>query len=82
MEHRPKEMKPWVKARIDKKDVAPDIQPEQYGKSFVTWWTSLQPTSRKMVDGLLTQDLHDDENWDWLKKGGTAGFYTVIIALS
>jgi hypothetical protein len=46
------------------------------------WWTSLQPTWRKTVDGKLAKDMPDDEKWGGLMKGGTAGIYTVVIALS
>jgi hypothetical protein len=76
------EMKAWIKARVDKKDVAPDVQPEEYGKSFMKWWTVLQPSWRKMDDGRLTKDTPDGEKWGGLLKGGTAGIYTVVVALS
>jgi hypothetical protein len=75
-------MKPWIKSRIDKKHVAPDVQPEEYGKSFMKWWTVLQPSWRRMVGGTLTKDMPDDEKWGVLMKGGTAGVYTVVVALS
>jgi hypothetical protein len=42
----------------------------------------LQPTWRRVVDGTLTKDTPDDEKWGGLMKGGTAGIYTVVIALS
>jgi len=67
---------------IDKKNVAPKVQPDKYGKSFMKWWTSLQPTWRKMVDGTLTKDVPVDEKWGALMKGGTTGIYTVVIGLS
>lgn len=76
------EMKAWIKARVDKKDVAPDVQPEEYGKSFMKWWTELQPSWRKMDNGRLTKDTPDGEKWRGLMKGGTAGIYTVVVALS
>jgi hypothetical protein len=78
-------MKPWIKSRIDKKDVAPRVQPVEYGKSFMKWWTALQPSWRRsMVGGTLTlaKDIPDDEKWGGLMKGGTAGIYTVVVALS
>jgi hypothetical protein len=75
-------MKPWIKAHVNKKDIAPKVRPEVYGKSFLKWWTSLQPNWRKMVDGTLGNDTPDDEKWGGLMKGGTSGIYTVVIALS
>jgi hypothetical protein len=46
------------------------------------WWTALQPTWRRTVDGTLTKDTPNDEKWGGLMKGGTAGIYTVVVALS
>ena len=49
------------------------------------WWTAIQPSWRQsMVDGILTKDIPDDdsEKWGGLMKGGTAGIYMVIVALS
>jgi hypothetical protein len=62
--------------------VAPDVQPEAYGKSFTKWWIALQPTWRRTEDGNLSKDTPDDEKWGGLLKGGTAGIYTVVVALS
>ena len=49
------------------------------------WWTAIQPSWRRStVDGTLTKDIPDDvlEKWGGLMKGGTAGIYTVVVALS
>jgi hypothetical protein len=47
------------------------------------WWTALQPSWRqKLVDGALATNIPADEKWEGLSKGGTAGIYTVIVALS
>jgi hypothetical protein len=35
-----------------------------------------------MVDGKLTKNTPEDEKWGGLMKGGTAGIYTVVVALS
>jgi len=35
-----------------------------------------------LVDGTLATDIPADEKWEGLTKGGTAGIYTVIVALS
>jgi hypothetical protein len=76
-------MKPWIRTRADKKDVAPNVQPVEFGKSFTKWWTAIQPSWRRsMVDGTLSKDTPDDEKWGGLMKGGTAGIYTVVVALS
>ena len=42
----------------------------------------MQPTWRRVVDGSLAKDKPDDEKWEGLMKGGTAGIYTVVVALS
>jgi hypothetical protein len=76
-------MKAWIKAHVNKKDVAPKVRSEEYGKSFMQWWTALQPSWRRsMANGTLTKDAPDDEKWGGLMKGGTAGIYTVVVALS
>jgi hypothetical protein len=46
------------------------------------WWKGLQPSWRDQGDGNLSRDIPTGENWVLLRKGGTAGIYTVIIALS
>ena len=76
------EMKAWIKVHADKKDVALEVQPEEYRKSFHKWWTALQPSWQKKVDGRLTKNTPDDEKWGGLMKGGTSGIYKVVIALS
>lgn len=35
-----------------------------------------------MVDGTLKKDALNDKKWEGLMKGGTAGLYTVVVALS
>jgi hypothetical protein len=67
---------------MDKKDVAPTVQPVEYGETFMKWWIALQPLWRRSMDGTLSKDTPDEETWRGLMKGGTAGIYTVVIALS
>ena len=80
--HRPKEVKAWIRARIDKKDITPKVRAGDYGKSFTKWWTALQPTWQRRADGTLAKKAPENEKWEGLKKGGTAGIYTVVVALS
>lgn len=41
----------------------------------------MQPSWRKEGD-VLVRGTPEDENWQVLRKGGTAGIYTVIMGLS
>ena len=48
------------------------------------WWTFLQPPWRKdtVVSLVHFRDIPSGETWQVLKKGGTAGIYVVVMALS
>jgi hypothetical protein len=46
------------------------------------WWKGLQPSWRDQDDGNLSRNMPTGENWPLLRKGGSAGIYTVIMALS
>jgi len=53
-----------------------------FAPAYVAWWRQLQPAWRTSVSGMLSQDIPQDEEWVSLAKGGTAGIYTVVVALS
>lgn len=42
----------------------------------------MQPAWRRLADGTLAKGTPDDKKWGSLMKGGTAGIYTVVVALS
>ena len=67
-----------------KKDVIPPIKPAVFGKRFVEWWTVIQPDWRKDEVATLVffRNIPQGENWQGMRKGGTAGIYVVIMALS
>jgi hypothetical protein len=44
----------------------------------MSWWTELQPRSRKD----LKQTIEANDNWDELQKGTANGFFIVVLALS
>jgi len=83
MKGRPQEVSDWMRSK--KKEVVPPVKPAQFGKQFMEWWTVLQPDWRKDdTEGSLSffRDVLTGETWQGMKKGGMAGIYIVIMALS
>ncbi|PPR08117.1 hypothetical protein CVT24_010771 [Panaeolus cyanescens] len=79
---RPTEVTSWV--RDKKKHLVPEIKAGKYGKDWLAWWQSLQPPSRCDDSGVphLRHSIPSDEWSKTLLKGGTAGIYTVVVALA
>ena len=77
--NRPQEITAWIKSK--KKDLVPSVKPEVYGKRLFAWWTLLQPSWRIQGDSLVRLPPQG-ENWEGIRKGGTAGIYIVIMGLS
>ncbi|KIJ91185.1 hypothetical protein K443DRAFT_135548 [Laccaria amethystina LaAM-08-1] len=80
---RPQEVADWMRSK--KKDVVPPVKPAQFGKQFLEWWTVIQPDWRKDdIEGSLMffRDVPIGETWQGMRKGGTAGIYIVVMALS
>ena len=81
---RPREVSDWIKSK--KKDVVPFVNLSAYGVRFTEWWGGMQPSWRlfRGPDGPLNlvREAPKSETWQGLKKGGTAGMYTVVMALS
>ena len=73
-------MQGWIKSK--KKTSVPSIKPGRYGKQFVGWWKALQPTWRIKANGSFGRDIPESEDWQSLKKGGSAGMYTLVMSLS
>lgn len=48
----------------------------------MAWWIALQPSWRVADDGSFNYEVPVDEDWGVLHKGGKAGLYTVVVALS
>jgi hypothetical protein len=65
-----------------KKDRSPDVDPDTYGSSFMAWWVAIQPKWRLADDSSFVYTLPTGEDWRLLHKGGSAGLYTVVVALS
>lgn len=59
-----------------------EIKPGPFGLQFLEWWNGFQPSWRHLPDGTLSQDVPSGEKWGSVRKGGSAGLYTVIIAIS
>lgn len=68
--------------KIKKKDSVPSITPGRYGPLMMEWWKGLQPPWRTDDNGILSRNTPTEENWLSLRKGGSAGIYTVVIGLS
>jgi hypothetical protein len=48
----------------------------------MAWWIALQPAWRVADDGSFNYMAPSDEDWRALQKGGSAGLYIVVVALS
>jgi len=48
----------------------------------MAWWIAIQPKWRIADDGSFNYEVPKDEDWSVLHKGGMAGLYTVVVALS
>ena len=84
MKSHPHEVSDWIKSK--KKDVVPFVNPSAYGLCFTEWWGGMQPSWQLFwgLDGWLNlvREAPKSETWQGLRKGGTAGMYTVVLALS
>lgn len=80
MSSRPSEVADWIKSK--KKDSPHQVDPDTYGSSFMTWWIAIQPEWRLADDSTFKYMAPVDEDWRVLHKGGSAGLYTVVVALS
>lgn len=80
MASRPDEVAEWIKSK--KKDSPREVNPDTYGSSFMTWWIAIQPKWRVTDDSTFNYVAPVDEDWRVLHKGGSAGLYTVVVALS
>ena len=54
---------------------------EKFGSLFMAWWIALQPEWRIKDDRSFNYKAPKEEDWSVLQKGGTAGLYTVVVAL-
>ncbi|KDR76584.1 hypothetical protein GALMADRAFT_1328474, partial [Galerina marginata CBS 339.88] len=77
---RPEEVAAWIKSK--KKDSPPDVDPDSYGSSFMAWWIAIQPRWRLADNAAFVYQTPTGEDWRLLHKGGSAGLYTVVVALS
>jgi hypothetical protein len=48
----------------------------------MAWWIAIQPDWRIADDGSFNYEAPREEDWSVLHKGGKAGLYTVVVALS
>ena len=76
----PEEVASWIKSK--KKNSPPEVNVDTYGPSFMAWWIALQPVWRVSDDSSFNYTAPGNEDWRVLQKGGSAGLYTVVVALS
>jgi hypothetical protein len=82
-ESRPEEVAKWIKRHVKKKHEPVTIsEPIKFGEQICAWWAALQPTWRVLVNGSYSRDVPAEELWSHLQKGGSAGIYSVVMALS
>ena len=79
---RPREVGYWIKKHIRKKQDPVIVTPTEYGPRYVAWWKSMQPSWRVLSDGAYSKAIPADETWSNLRKGGSAGLYIIVMALS
>ena len=48
----------------------------------MAWWIALQLAWRVADDGSFNYEAPEGEDWCTLHKGGKAGLYTIVVALS
>jgi len=61
------------------------VNPLEYGKKFLVWWKKMQPSWRASGPEAILSPLRDmptGKTWQAIRKGGTAGVYTVVMGLS
>jgi hypothetical protein len=61
----------------------PVINVVKYKASWQNWWQGLQPEWHLLDDGTLLQEVPDiGEQWEKLRRGGSNGFFMIVLALS
>src|SRR5216684_864424 len=80
---RPGEVATWLK-NGRKYGFTPTItNPTKYKVSWQKWWQGLQPKWHQLDDGTLLQEVPEmGEQWESLQRGGTNGFFMIVLALS
>ena len=72
----------WIKQHAHKKHEPVDVEQNDFGPQFCAWWTAIQPTWCILPGGQYSRVVPDDETWASLWKGGSAGLFIIIVALS
>jgi hypothetical protein len=79
---RPDVVAPWIKRHVHKKHEPVNVEQNDFGPQFCAWWTAIQPTWRILPDGQYSRVVPDNETWSGLRKGGSAGLFIIVVALS
>ncbi|KAF8992132.1 hypothetical protein BDQ17DRAFT_1191483, partial [Cyathus striatus] len=77
----PEEVTSWVRRSSSKKHKPLEITATDYGHRFYMWWTTLQPSWHVLPDGQFSKAINSDKTWTVFQKGGSSGFYMVIMGL-
>lgn len=77
---RPEEVASWIKRK--KKDLPFDIDPEEYGSSFMAWWIAIQPEWRVKDDGSFNYEVPKDETGVYsIRVGRLASLWSLSLFL-
>lgn len=61
----------------------PTVNASEFGVAWHVWWKLMQPEWRRRdQDLLLNRDVPSGETWEILARGGSNGFFLVVICLS
>ncbi|RXW11814.1 hypothetical protein EST38_g14041 [Candolleomyces aberdarensis] len=82
---RPKQVQAWMKSH--NKTTPQPLDLAVYSPQTLGWWKINQPEWRTVnVDGIspinFCREVPNDADWSSLARGGSAGIYTVVMALS
>lgn len=58
------------------------IKTEAFSLQFLAWWKGMQPPGRVLPEGGFSKETLPKESWASVNKGGSAGLYIVVMALS
>ena len=73
---------PWIRWHANKKHEPVDVEQNNFSPQFCAWWTTIQPTWHILPGGQYSRVVPDNETWASLWKGGSAGLFVIVMALS
>jgi len=58
-----------------------NVDAEKFGTSFLEWWLTIQPTTRKMWPPTY-EPLPEGFSFDYFNRGGPNGVFLVVLCLT